>query len=64
MEFENINLDSIAKQFEYEKISRQIDGMSDIEEAKKLAKAVFKLYLKQQETVVKLTLGDLNKDGL
>ena len=64
MEFENIELSTIGKQFEYEKRSREFDNIKDPDELRSIVKAIFKLYLKQQETLVKITLDNLNSDGL
>ena len=50
----SITLESIMKLFEYEKISRDIDSIDDIEIIKNFAKLYAKLYLKQQEVVSKL----------
>ena len=49
MELENIELDTMSKQFEFEKRSREIEEITDIEELRAVTKAMFKLYLKQQE---------------
>lgn len=49
-----IELDNINKLFEYEKISRDIDSIDDIELVRNFAKAYVRLYLKQQEVVSKL----------
>ena len=64
MEFENIELSTISKQFEYEKTSRKFDNIKDPDELRSICKAILKLYLKQQETLVKITLDKLNSDGL
>ena len=50
----NITLDTISKLFEYEKISREIDSIEDIDVVKALAKSYIKLYFKQQEIISKL----------
>lgn len=50
MEPDKIELNSINKLFEYEKISRIIDDLSS-EDSKKYAKLFCKLYLAQQETL-------------
>ncbi len=50
----NIELENISKLFEYEKISRDIDSIDDIELVKTFAKSYVRLYLKQQEVVSKL----------
>lgn len=52
-----IILDNISKSFEYEKLSRDIDSVDDIEEIKKLAKCYIKLYLKQQEVILDMNLS-------
>lgn len=49
-----IELESIDKLFEYEKISRDIDSIGDIDLIKKFAKLYVKLYLKQQEILLNL----------
>lgn len=49
-----IELENISKLFEYEKISRDLDSIDDIEIVKNFAKAYARLYLKQQEVVSKL----------
>jgi len=50
---DSIELESMAKQFEYEKHAREVDSCSDIEQLKSISKAFIKLYLKQQETLTK-----------
>ncbi len=50
----DISLDDINKMFEYEKLSRDIDSIEDIEILKNFTKSYIKLYLKQQEVVSKL----------
>lgn len=54
MDPNKISLDDINKMFEYEKLSRDIDSIDDIELLKNFAKSYIKLYLKQQEVVSKL----------
>jgi hypothetical protein len=54
MDPDKILLDDINKMFEYEKLSRDIDSIHDIQILKTLAKSYIKLYLKQQEVVSKL----------
>lgn len=48
---EDISLDNINKLFEYEKISRDIDSIDDINMIRNFAKSYVKLYLKQQEVI-------------
>lgn len=48
-----IVLENMNKLFEYEKLSREIDSISDIDNLKNLARCYIKLYLKQQEIVSK-----------
>jgi hypothetical protein len=47
----DIELESFSKSFEYEKLSRDIDSINDIETLRTLAKSYIKLYFKQQEVV-------------
>jgi hypothetical protein len=53
MKPEDIILEDVNKMFEYEKLSRDIDSVDDIEVIKNYAKSYIKLYLKQQEVVSK-----------
>jgi len=46
-----IELNTLNKSFQYEKLARDIDNCGDIEELRNLAKCWFKLYLKQQEVL-------------
>lgn len=54
MQPNDIELESMNKLFEYEKVSRDIDTISDIETLRNIAKSYTKLYLKQQEVLSKL----------
>ena len=47
---DDIQLASVAKSFEYEKLAREVDTIDDIEDVKKMLKSYIKLYLKQKET--------------
>ena len=49
-----IELNNISKLFEYEKVSRDIDSINDLDILKNLAKSYIKLYLKQQEVLSKI----------
>jgi len=49
-----IKLDTVSKSFEYEKISRDIDSIEDLDTLRDVAKSYLKLYFKQQEVVFKL----------
>lgn len=55
MDPNKITLENLNKSFEYEKIARDIDSISDIDELKNLAKSYSKLYLKQQEVLSELS---------
>jgi len=50
---DQIQLEDVNKMFEYEKLSRDIDSVDDIEVLKNYVKSYIKLYLKQQEVVSK-----------
>lgn len=54
MDPSDIILESMLKNFEYEKNARSIDSISDIETLRNIAKSMHKLYLKQQEVLSKL----------
>lgn len=51
---DSIDLETMSKLFEFEKLSRDIDSISDIDELRNYAKSYIKLYFKQQEVVSKL----------
>lgn len=54
MDPDKIILEDFNKMFEYEKISRDIDSIDDLETLKNISKSYAKLYLKQQEVISKL----------
>jgi hypothetical protein len=56
MEPSDIVLESTAKLFEYEKISREIEKCDNIEELKRMCKCYLKLHLKYQEVTKSLML--------
>lgn len=51
---DDITLDTIGKQFAYEKVARDIESIVDLDALKNIAKSFAKLYYKQQEVVGKL----------
>jgi len=51
---DDIALETITKSFEYEKLSREIDNISDLKTLKQITKSYVKLYYKQQEVLSKL----------
>jgi len=56
MDPNEIELENLSKSFEYFKVASEIDSLENIEDAKKIAKCYYKLYLKQQEVVSQLLL--------
>jgi len=56
---EEIKLSTLSKNFEYEKLSREIDGCDSISELKNIAKCYAKIHLKYQETVSSLNFEAL-----
>lgn len=50
----DIKLESMNKAFEYEKYSRDIDNIDNVEDLRKFSKYFLKLYLKQQEVIATL----------
>lgn len=51
---DDISLENINKLFEYEKISRDIDSISDLKILQTMCKSYVKLYIKQQEILSSL----------
>jgi len=49
---DEIALETTSRQFSYEKMSRELDNLS-FEELKDMCKCYMKLYLKQQEVLIK-----------
>jgi hypothetical protein len=56
MDPNDITLDKVSKNFEYAKLSREIDSCDDNDALRDIAKSYVKLYLKQQEVVSGLGL--------
>ena len=54
MDPDKINLENLSKSFEYFKYASEIDSIDDNEQLKNIAKSYFKLYLKQQETLLSM----------
>jgi hypothetical protein len=54
MKSSDIVLESTAKLFEFEKISREIDSIDDVEVLRELVKCYSKMYMRQQEVVAKI----------
>tara|TARA_B100000073_G_scaffold167491_1_gene138592 strand:- start:2241 stop:2414 length:174 start_codon:yes stop_codon:yes gene_type:complete len=47
----DIELTSVSKNFEFEKLSRDIEDIEDVEALRNMLKCYVKLYFKQQETI-------------
>jgi len=58
MDPDKITLDCLTKNFEYERISRELDTCENIEQVKNIAKSFVKLYLKQQEVMTQIGMID------
>lgn len=56
MDPSKINLNNMAKLFEYEKISREIDQCNDIDILRNISKSYVKLYFAQQEVMLELNI--------
>jgi len=54
----NIELENLSKSFEYFKVASEIDSIEDLDSLKNIAKSYYKLYLKQQEVILKLGVLD------
>jgi hypothetical protein len=51
---ENHKLEDMNRMFTYEKLSRDIDNLDDIDSLKVVCKDFLKLYLIQQESIINL----------
>lgn len=54
MKASDIQLSNTTKSFEYEKISREIETMTDMNQLKEMLRCYVKLYMKHQEVVADL----------
>jgi hypothetical protein len=59
MDPNDIVLENLTKNFEYERIAREIDSCENIDQVKNIAKSYVKLYLKYQETLASLNFNSL-----
>lgn len=59
MDPNKIVLENLTKNFEYERIAREIDSCENIDQVKNIAKSYVKLHLKYQETIANLNFNDL-----
>lgn len=51
MNHEDLKLETVSKNFEFEKISRELDSCTSLDLMKNICKCYVKLYMKQQETI-------------
>lgn len=58
MKSSDIELSSVSKNFEFEKLSRDVDEISDVKYLREMLKCYLKLYFKQQETIQSIGLMD------
>ena len=64
---DNIELRSTSQQFEYEKMSRDIDKCDDVEVLREMCKFLVKLEMKTRENysiILQDTLPDISKNGI
>lgn len=59
MDPNKIVLENLTKNFEYERIAREIDSCENIDQVKNIAKSYVKLHLKYQETLANLNFNNL-----
>ena len=59
MDPNDIVLENLTKNFEYERIAREIDSCENIDQVKNIAKSYVKLHLKYQETLASLRIDNL-----
>lgn len=51
---DDLELETISKLFEYEKISRELDACTNIDLMRNLCKCYVKLYMKQEEVIANM----------
>lgn len=56
MDHENLQLKSVNKMFEFERISREIDGCDDVNKLKNISKCYVKLYFALEEMMQTMNL--------
>ena len=59
----DIELDSTSRLFQYEKLSREIESCTDIDELKNMCRCYIKLHLKHQEVAAQMMIPT-KMDGL
>jgi hypothetical protein len=59
MDPNKIVLENLTKNFEYERIAREIDTCDNVDDLKNIAKSYVKLHLKYQETLASLNFNNL-----
>lgn len=59
MDPNKIVLENLTKNFEYERIAREIDSCENLDQVKNIAKTFVKLHLKYQETIINLNFMNL-----
>jgi hypothetical protein len=59
---DEISLEGTSKLFLYEKLSREIESMTNLDELRQMTRCFLKLYLKQQEVLT--AIGIPTKDNL
>ena len=67
MKPEDIELRSTSQQFEYEKMTRDIDKCDDVEVLKEMCKFLVRLEMNTRETysiILQDTLPDISKNGI
>ena len=67
MKPEDIELRSTSQQFEYEKMSRDIDKCDDVEVLREMCKFLVKLEMQTRENysiILQDTLPDISKNGI
>lgn len=59
MDPEQIELENLSKSFEYFKFATEVDQISNIEQLRNIVKSYYKLYLKQQEVLIKFGVPEV-----
>lgn len=61
---DTITLSTPSKSFAYETLSRDIEGISDINTLKDMLRCYVKLYFKQQETMSMIGLSSIQNEDI
>jgi hypothetical protein len=59
---DDIRLEGTSKLFLYEKLSREMESITNLSQLRQMARCFLKLYLKQQEVLAAIGIPQTNND--